>query len=154
MNKENLFTKTGIPSKKAKTNYFTGKIAAKDISAKIKPSTEKIYHVTFKEGARTKLHFHDAGQTLIVTKGRGSLVMYKKIGIGIKNFKIKKSESITLGIGDCVHIPAKRLHTHGSMNKKEDFAHVAINSFPKKNTEPKTVWFESDFKTNVIERLP
>ena len=154
MNKENLFTKTGIPSKKAKTNYFTGKIAAKDISAKIKPSTEKIYHITFKGGARTKLHFHDAGQTLIVTKGRGSLVMYKKIGIGIKNFKIKKLESITLGIGDCVHIPAKRLHTHGSMNKKEDFAHVAINSFPKKNSEPKTIWYESDFKTNVIERLP
>ena len=42
MQKENLFTKSGIPSKKAKVNYFTGKIAAKDISAKIKPSTEKI----------------------------------------------------------------------------------------------------------------
>ena len=79
MQKENLFTKSGIPSKKAKVNYFTGKIAAKDISAKIKPSTEKIYHVTFKNGARTKLHFHDAGQTLIVTKGKGSLVMYKKL---------------------------------------------------------------------------
>ena len=48
MEKENLFTKKGIPSKKAKTNYFTGKVSAKDISAKIKPSTEKIYHVTFK----------------------------------------------------------------------------------------------------------
>ena len=53
MQKENLFTKSGIPSKKAKINYFTGKISAKDISAKIKPNTEKIYHVTFKNGART-----------------------------------------------------------------------------------------------------
>ena len=153
MNKENLFTKTGIPSKKAKINYFTGKIAAKAISAKIKPSTEKIYHVTFKVGARTKLLFHDAGQTLIVTKGKGSLVMYKKIDAGIKSFKIKKLESVTLNKGDCVHIPAKRLHTHGSINKKEDFAHVAINSFPKNNTEPKTVWFESDFKSKVTEKL-
>ena len=42
MQKENLFTKSGIPSKKAKINYFTGKISAKDISAKIKPNTEKI----------------------------------------------------------------------------------------------------------------
>ena len=92
MQKENLFTRTGIPSKKAKTNYFTGKIAAKDISAKIKPSTEKIYYVTFKNGARTKLHFHDGGQTLIVTKGKGSLIMYKKIGNSIKYFKIKKLE--------------------------------------------------------------
>ena len=154
MIKENLFTKTGIPSKKAKTNYFTGKINAKDISAKIKPSTEKIYHVTFKGGARTKLHFHDAGQTLIVTKGKGSLVMYKKIGVGMKNFKIKKLESTTLNKGDCVHIPAKKLHTHGSVNTKEDFAHVAINSFPRKSSEPKTIWFESDFKSKVTEKLP
>ena len=125
MQKENLFTKSGIPSKKAKVNYFTGKIAAKDISAKIKPSTEKIYHVTFKNGARTKLHFHDAGQTLIVTKGKGSLVMYKKIGTGTKNFKIKKLESMNLS-----------------------------NSFPKKKSEPKTIWYESDFKTIVTEQLP
>ena len=47
MIKENLFTKTGITSKKAKVSYFTGKIRAKDISAKIKPSNEKIYHVTY-----------------------------------------------------------------------------------------------------------
>ena len=154
MQKENLFIKSGIPSKKAKVNYFTGKIAAKDISAKIKPSTEKIYHVTFKNGARTKLHFHDAGQTLIVTKGKGSLVMYKKIGTGSKKFKIKKMESMNLSKGDCVHIPAKRLHTHGSTKKNEDFAHIAINSFPKKKSEPKTIWFESDFKTTVTEQLP
>jgi len=153
MQKENLFTRYGIPSKKAKTNYFTGKIAAKDISAKIKPSSEKIYHVTFKNGARTKLHFHDGGQTLIVTKGKGSLVMYKKIGNGAKSFKMKKVESINLNKGDCVHIPAKKLHTHGSINKNEDFAHIAINSFPKKNSEPKTIWYESDFKSNVTERL-
>ena len=153
MQKENLFTKDGIPSKKAKTNYFIGKIAAKDISAKIKPSTEKIYHVVFKSGARTKLHFHDGGQTLIVTKGKGSLVMYKKIGNGAKSFKMKKVESINLNKGDCVHIPAKKLHTHGSINKNEDFAHIAINSFPKKNSEPKTIWYESDFKSNVTERL-
>ena len=153
MQKENLFTKIGIPSKKAKINYFTGKIVAKDISAKIKPSTEKIYHVTFKNGARTKLHFHDAGQTLIVTKGKGSLVTYKKIGTGMKNFKIKKLESINLNKGDCVYIPAKKLHTHGSIKKNEEFSHVAVNSFPKKNSEPKTIWYESDFKTSVTEKL-
>ena len=134
-------------------NYFTGKIDAKEISAKIKPSTEKIYHVTFKNGARTKLHFHDAGQTLIITKGKGSLVMYKKIGTGIKKFKIKKLESINLNKGDCVHIPANKLHTHGSIKKNEEFSHVAINSFPKKNSEPKTIWYESDFKTIVTEKL-
>ena len=33
MNKENIFSRVGIPSKKAKPNYFTGQVAAKDISA-------------------------------------------------------------------------------------------------------------------------
>ena len=154
MEKENLFTKKVITSKKAKTNYFTGKVSAQDISAKIKPSTEKIYHVTFKNGSRTKLHFHDGGQTLIITKGKGSLVMYRKLGRGVNKFKIKKVENINLKKGDCVHIPAKKLHTHGSVSKKTNFAHIAINSFPKKNSEPKTIWFESDFKTDVTERLP
>lgn len=61
---------------------------------------------------------------------------------------------MNLNKGDCVHIPAKRLHTHGSTKKSEDFAHVAINSFPKKKSEPKTIWYESDFKTIVTEQLP
>ena len=153
MQKDNIFTKTGIPSKKAKTNYFTGKISAKVISARIKPSSEKIYHVIFKNGSKTKLHYHTGGQTLIVTRGKGNLVIYKKIGTGIKNFKIKKIKSVNLNKGDCVHIPPNRLHTHGSVNINEDFAHIAINSFPKKNLEPKTIWYESDFKANVTERL-
>ena len=153
MKKENLFTKSGVKSKKAKANYFTGTVSAKDISATIKPTNEKIYHVTFKNGSKTKLHFHNGGQTLIVTKGRGSLVKYRKIGTGIKNFKIKKINSVKLNSGDCVHISANTLHTYGSINKNEDFAHIAINSFPRKNSEPKTIWYESDFKTNVTERL-
>ena len=55
--------------------------------------------------------------------------------------------------GDCVHIPAQKLHSHGSINKKVDFSHIAINSFPKNNVEPKTIWYESDFKSRVTKRL-
>ncbi|MCH2604821.1 MAG: cupin [Candidatus Nitrosopelagicus sp.] len=153
MNKENIFSRGGIPSKKAKSNYFTGKVIAKDISAKIKPKNEKIYHVTFKSGAKTKLHFHNGGQTLIVTKGRGGLSLYRRFGTNETNFKIRKTKSISLRIGDCVYIPAKTLHTHGTVTKKTDFAHIAINSFPKNNVEPKTFWYESDFQKNVIKRL-
>ena len=153
MNKENIFSRAGKPSKKAKPNYFTGQIVAKDISAIIKPKNEKIYHVTFKNGTKTKLHFHDGGQTLIVTKGTGNLSIYRKFGKNNSNFKIKKTKSVTLKIGDCVHIPAKKLHSHGSINKKVDFSHIAINSFPKNNVEPKTIWYESDFKSHVTKRL-
>ena len=69
------------------------------------------------------------------------------------NFKIKKTKSVTLKIGDCVYVPAKKLHSHGSTNKKADFSHIAINSFPKNNVEPKTIWYESDFKSYVTKRL-
>ena len=153
MNKENIFSKTGIVSKKAKANYFTGSISAKDISAIIKPATEKIYHVTFKNGSRTKLHYHDGGQTLIVTKGNGSLLLYRKFGNRKENFTIKITKKIKLKTGDCVHIPAMVLHTHGSTNKKIGFSHIAINSFPRKNKEPKTTWYESDFRRNVSKIL-
>ena len=153
MNKENIFSRVGIPSKKAKPNYFTGQVAAKDISAVIKPKNEKIYHVTFRSGTKTKLHFHSGGQTLIVTKGKGNLSLYRRYGTNKTNFKIRKTKSISLRIGDCVYIPAKTLHTHGTVTKKTDFAHIAINSFPKNNVEPKTFWYESDFQKNVIKRL-
>ena len=153
MKKDNLFSKSGVTSKKAKTNYFTGTISAKDISATIKPSNEKIYHVTFKNGSRTKLHCHNGGQTLIVTKGSGSLILYQKFVKTKENFSIVITKKISLKIGDCVHIPAMKLHTHGSTNKKTNFSHVAINSFPKKNQEPKTVWYNSDFKYRVTKIL-
>jgi quercetin dioxygenase-like cupin family protein len=153
MNKENIFSKSGIASKKAKTHYFTGQVSAKDISAVIKPTTEKIYHVTFKNGSRTKLHYHDGGQTLIVTDGYGSLIIYQKTGKTKENFSIKITKKIKLKTGDCVHIPAMKFHTHGSINKKINFSHIAINSFPRKNKEPKTIWYESDFKRNVTKML-
>ncbi len=153
MDKENIFSNTGVASKKAKTNYFTGPIIAKDISAVIKPMNEKIYHVTFKQKSKTKLHFHDGGQTLIVTKGKGSLTFYRRYGSDKNNFKIKKTKTIPLKVGDCVFIHPKKLHSHGSINKKNDFSHIAINSFPKNRIEPKTIWYESDFKTNVTKRL-
>ena len=63
--------------------------------------------------------------------------------------KIKKTQKITLNEGDIVHIPAKTLHTHGSVDKKKPFSHIAINILPRKNAEYKTVWWESDFKTKA-----
>tara|TARA_B110000014_G_C20117318_1_gene590523 strand:+ start:1080 stop:1541 length:462 start_codon:yes stop_codon:yes gene_type:complete len=153
MKKDNIYSKTGVPSKKAKKIYFTGPILAKDISVVIKSTNEKIYHVTFNNGSRTKLHSHDGGQTLIVTKGKGSLIIYKKLVKAKNNFRIKVTKIIKLKTGDCVHIPAMKLHTHGSTDKNTSFSHIAINSFPEKNREPKTIWYESDFKSKVSSVL-
>ena len=132
-------------------NWFTSKTWMKVLSDKIKSKEQDIYHVHFEKGSRTKLHQHNGNQVLIGVKGKGSLEIFKKYGTNKTNFKIKKMEKINLNEGDIVHIPAKTLHTHGSIDKKKEFSHIAINILQKKNLTYKTEWYESDFKTKVSE---
>ena len=147
MRKDNIYSKGN--QKKVPSNYFTGPASIKDVSKNLKTPEQKVYHVTFKNGAKTKLHFHDGGQLLIVTHGKGELVFFRRFGSGKSQFKIKQTKKIPLRVGDAVYISAKLLHTHGSSDKKKVFTHIAINSYPAKNREPKTVWLESDFRKNV-----
>jgi len=130
-------------------NWFTGKTWMKVLSGKIKAKEQDIYHVHFEKGSRTKLHQHNGNQVLIGVKGKGSLEIFRKYGTSKNNFKIKKIEKISLNEGDIVHIPAKTLHTHGSVDKKKEFSHIAINILPRKNATYKTEWYETDFKTKV-----
>ena len=129
--------------------WFTGKTWMKVLSDKIKSKDQDIYHVHFVKGSKTKLHFHNGNQVLMAIKGKGSLEIFKKYGTNKTEFKIKKTEKISLNEGDIVHIPAKTLHTHGSIDKKKEFSHIAINILPKKNSIYKTTWYESDFKSKV-----
>ena len=131
------------------SNWFTGKTWMKVLSEKIKAKDQDIYHVHFEKGSRTKLHQHNGNQILIEVKGKGSLEIFRKYGTSKNNFKIKKIEKISLNEGDIVYIPAKTLHTHGSVDKKKEFSHIAINILPRKNAIYKTEWYESDFKTKV-----
>ena len=139
--------------KKVDSNYFTGNTRLSELSDILKAKESKIYHVKFPNGARTKLHYHTGGQLLIVTKGKGSLELFKKNGKGISAFKIQKKEKIKLKLGSIAYIEPKVLHTHGSVKKDEIFSHIAINFYPSRNAEPKTTWFESDFKQNVTRKL-
>jgi len=107
--------------------------------------------VHFENGSKTKLHFHNGNQVLMAIKGKGSLEIFKKYGSKKTEFKIKRIERISLNEGDIVHIPAKILHTHGSINKKKEFSHIAINVLPKKKSIYKTTWYESDFKNKVTK---
>jgi quercetin dioxygenase-like cupin family protein len=141
------------PKAKANPDYFTGPVLMKELTSLVKSKEQKIFHVSFKNGARTKVHNHNGGQILIVTKGKGSLQWYSKSGKNRSKFKIKKTEKVNLLEGDIVYIPAKKLHTHGSIDKKHVFSHVAINSNPSTNKPAKTIWYESDFKTKVTKIL-
>ena len=147
MDKSNIFGKGN--QRKVNPDWFTGKTWMKVLSSKINARDQDIYHVHFEKGSRTKLHAHNGNQVLIATKGKGSLEIFKKTGTKKSNFKIKKIQVISLNEGDIVHIPAKILHTHGSIDKKKTFSHIAINILPKKNAEYKTTWYESDYKANV-----
>jgi len=137
-----------------KKDYFTGPVMLHEISGITKPNEHDMYHVIFKKSSRTKLHFHTGGQLLIVTKGNGSLVYYKKIGRGISKFKISKTKMINLSSGDVIYIPPKILHTHGSIRKNLVFSHLAVNFYSNNNKRPKTVWYESDLRSNVICKIP
>ena len=132
-------------------NWFTSKVLMKDISSKIKSKEQDIYHVYFQDGAKTKLHLHNGNQILISTKGVGSLEIFRKYGTSKTSFKIKRIEKISLKEGDTVYIPSNTLHAHGSVDKKKTFSHIAINIHPSKNLEYKTIWYESNFKTDVTK---
>ena len=145
MNKSNIH---GTNDKRnVNSNWFTNKTWMKVLSEKIKSRDQDIYHVHFEKGSRTKLHSHDGNQVLIATKGKGSLEIFKRYGSNKTKFKIKKTETIKLNEGDIVHIPAKTLHTHGSVDKKKEFAHIAINILTKKTYHTK------QHGTNQISKL-
>ena len=149
MEKTSIFGKND--KRQVNPDWFTGKTWMKVLSEKIKSVDQDVYHVHFEKGSRTKLHEHNGNQVLIAVKGKGSLEIFKKYGKNKKEFKIKKTEKITLNEGDIVHIPAKVLHTHGSVDKKKEFSHIAINILPRRNAEYKTMWYESDFKSQVTK---
>ena len=149
MEKTSIFGKND--KRQVNPDWFTGKTWMKVLSEKIKSVDQDVYHVHFEKGSRTKLHEHNGNQVLIAVKGKGSLEIFKKYGKNKKEFKIKKTEKITLNEGDIVHIPAKVLHTHGSIDKKKEFSHIAINILPRRNAEYKTMWYESDFKSQVTK---
>ena len=149
MNKSNI--KGSNDRRDVNSEWFTGKTWMKVLSEKIKSEDQDIYHVHFEKGSRTKHHFHKGNQVLMAVKGKGSLEIFKKNGTKKSDFKIKKTERISLNEGDIVHIPAKTLHTHGSINKNKEFSHIAINILPKKNSIYKTIWYESDFKNKVTK---
>ena len=150
MNKSNIYSKGD--KRKINPNWFTDKVHMKDISSKIKSKEQDIYHVYFENGAKTKMHLHNGNQILIITKGVGSLEIFRKQGMNKIEFKIKRTEKISLKEGDTVYIPSNTLHTHGSTGKKT-FSHIAINILPSKKSVYKTAWYESDFKTKVTEKI-
>ena len=129
---------------RSKKRYFVGDAWLNDISNKIRIKGEKVYLANFNNGARTKIHYHQGGQILVVTKGKGMLVIYKKTSTKKEMVKIQKLSQTNLEQGDVAFIPKNTLHWHGAL-KGKNFTHIAFNIFAEQTKEAQTIWYESDF---------
>lgn len=136
--------KSDVALVKSKKKYFVGDAWLNDMSDKLQINGEKVYLANFNNGARTKVHYHQGGQILVVTKGKGMLVIYEKTSTKKEIVKIQKLSQTNLEEGDVVFIPKNILHWHGAL-KGKNLVHIAFNIFTEKAKEAQTIWYDSDF---------
>ncbi|MDX5359645.1 MAG: cupin domain-containing protein [Rhodobacterales bacterium] len=93
--------------------YFTGTVRIDPLFQAEEPGRAAGAHVTFEPGARTAWHTHPAGQTLIVTFGRGFV---QREGGPVKE----------IAQGDVIWFPAGEKHWHGAAPDTA-MSHIAIH---------------------------
>jgi len=117
-------------------NYFVGKA---QIRAAINESVTKdveVFLVSFENGARTKIHYHDSDQVLVTAEGEGVLAVQSQVQLDADGkAQVTFGEVQQLIKGDFVCIPALLWHWHGA-KKGENFSHYQIKR------PCKTVWLE------------
>lgn len=106
-------TRSGsLPSQPGPEDYFTGRVRLDPMFRAEEPGRVAGAHVTFEPGARTAWHTHPAGQTLIVTFGRGRV---QREGGPVEE----------ISQGDIVWFPAGEKHWHGAAPDTA-MSHIAI----------------------------
>lgn len=100
------------PSAAGPADWFTGTVRIDPLFAAEAPGRAAGAHVTFEPGARTAWHTHPAGQTLIVTFGRGRV---QREGGPVEEIRA----------GDVVWFPAGEKHWHGAAPETA-MSHIAI----------------------------
>lgn len=100
------------PSSKGPEDWTTGTVRIDPLFAAEEPGRTSSAHVTFEPGARTAWHTHPAGQTLIVTFGRGRV---QREGGPMEE----------ICQGDVVWFPAGEKHWHGA-SPETVMSHIAI----------------------------
>ena len=100
------------PSQQGPEETFSGTVRLEMMFQADEPGRTSGAHVTFEPGARTAWHTHPAGQTIIITYGRGRV---QREGGPI--------EEVTMG--DVVFFPAGEKHWHGA-SPENAMSHIAI----------------------------
>ncbi|MGR3372908.1 (R)-mandelonitrile lyase [Pseudooceanicola nanhaiensis] len=101
-----------LPSNPGPEAYFTGTVRIDSLFQAEAPGRAAGAQVTFEPGARTAWHTHPAGQTLIVTFGRGRV---QREGGPVEEIRQ----------GDVVWFPAGEKHWHGAAPETA-MSHIAI----------------------------
>lgn len=116
--------------------YFDGKVEIRKMITETLTRDFEAFIVTFFEGARTKLHYHETDQVLVATEGRGVVAMQTEVRMDSDNSAtIKMDELHDMEEGDFVCVQAYKWHWHGAA-KGERFSHMQIKR------PGKTVWVE------------
>lgn len=101
------------PSAEAPEAWFTGRVRIDPVFQAEAPGRVAGAHVTFEPGARTAWHTHPAGQSLLITFGRGRV---QREGGPIEE----------VSAGDVVWFPAGEKHWHGA-SADTAMSHYAIH---------------------------
>lgn len=118
------------------SKYFEGRVEIKKMITDTLTKDFETFLVTFHDGARTKLHYHEVDQVLIATEGSGIVVIETDVRMDSDTTAtIRMNESHDMAEGDFVCIPALKWHWHGAA-KGSKFSHLQIKK------PGKTIWVE------------
>ncbi len=116
--------------------YFEGKVEIKKVITDTLTKDFETFLVTFIDGARTKLHYHETDQVLIATEGKGIVVLQTGVKMDSDTIAtVNMDEVHYLEVGDYVCVPAGKWHWHGA-SKRGNFIHYQIKK------PGKTTWLE------------
>ena len=117
---ENKTENTIFPKgEKAPAETFTGTVFVQILAPKNENNNFSIASVTFEPGARAFWHNHPAGQTILVTEGKG---LYQEKGKPIK----------TINKGDVILCNPDIEHWHGA-SPESGMTHVVITNYKGDN---------------------
>ncbi len=117
-------------------SYFVGKVQIKTIINDSITKDVEVFLVSFEDGARTKVHYHDSDQVLMADEGEGVLAVQTQVRLKEDGkAQVTFGEVQHLKKGDFVCIPAFSWHWHGA-KKAGNFSHYQIKR------PCKTVWLE------------
>ena len=118
-------------------HYFEGKVEIKKIITDAQTKEVETFLVTFADGARTKLHYHETDQVLLATEGRGIVAIQTSVKMDDDTTATLKMDEVHyLEEGDFICVAAGKWHWHGA-EKGRSFAHYQIKK------PGKTIWLES-----------